>query len=162
MIFLKINDIKGFTSLLLVKDTMEQMELVEGTIKTHSAFVIDGTKNMSYFTDADEEPESRYTTWERLRPVCYEIIKGRQLPTYFKFVFRLDIERTTHIVSETADFKPEDVTGLFLNIKYENNTLSLTTGTSLAFFTLDKSLEKAFDRFVTDFLVEHSIDFSIC
>lgn len=162
MIFLKINDIKGFTSLLLVKDTLEQMELWEGTIKTHSTFVIDGTKNMPYFTDADEEPESSYNTWERLRPVCYEIIKGRHLPTYFKFVFRLDEKQTTDIVSRTPDFKPEDVTGLFLNIRYENNTLSLTTGTSLSFFTLDKSLEKAFDRFVCDFLTKHSIDFSIC
>lgn len=162
MIFLKINDIKGFTSLLLVKDTMEKMELWEGSIKTHSTFVIDGTKNMPYFTDSDEEPESRYNTWEKLRPVCYEIIKGSHLPTYFKFVFRLDEERTNHIVSETAGFKPEDVTGLFLNIKYENNTLSLTTGTSLSFFTLDKSLENAFDRFAAAFLTEHAIDFSIC
>lgn len=162
MIFLKINDIKGFTSLLLVKDTFEQMELWEGTIKTHSAFIIDGTKNMPYFTDTDEEPESSYNTWERLRPVCYEIIKGRHLPTYFKFVFRLDEKRTADIVSQTPGFKPEDVTGLFLNIKYENNTLSLTTGTSLSFFTLDKSLEQTFDRFVCSFLTEHAIDFSIC
>ncbi len=162
MIFLKINDIKGFTSLLLVKDTLEQMELWEGTIKTHSTFVIDGTKNTPYFTDTDEEPQSRYNTWERLRPVCYEIIKGNHLPTYFKFVFRLDEKRTTGIVSQTPDFKPEDVTGLFLNIKYENNTLSLTTGTSLSYFTLDKTLEKAFDRFVCGFLTEHRIDFSLC
>lgn len=162
MIFLKINDIKSFTSLLLVKDTLEQMELAEGTIKTHSTFVIDGQKNTSYFTDADEEPDSRYNTWERLRPICYEIIKGKHLPTYFKFVFRLDRERTAQLLSEFTDYKAEDVAGLFLNIKYENGVLSLTTGTSLNLFTLDKSLDKAFDQFVTAFLSEYAIDFSIC
>lgn len=162
MVFLKINDMKGFTSLLLVKDTFERMELVEGTIKTHSTFVIDGQKNASYYADTDEEPENEYNTWEKLRPVCYEIIKGKQLPIYFKFVFRLDKDRTGRLLSGLPDYKPEDVAGLFLNIKYEDGILSLTTGTSLKIFTLDKSLDKAFDHFTTGFLTENSIDYSIC
>ncbi len=162
MIFLKINDMKCFTSLLLVKDAFEAMELVEGTIKTHSTFVIDGKKNTSYFSDMDEEPENEYNTWEKLRPVCYEIIKGKQLPLYFKFVFRLDKNRTEKLLAELPDFDITDITGLFLNIKYENGVLSLTTGTSLKIFTLDKSLDKVFDLFTTAFLTEHSIDYSIC
>lgn len=162
MVFLKINDMKGFTSHLLVKNTFEQMELVEGTVKTHSTFVIDGEKNTSYYADTDEEPENAYNTWEKLRPVCYEIIKGKQLPIYFKFVFRLDKEHTGRLLWELPDFKPEDITGLFLNIKYENGILSLTTGTSLKIFTLDKTVDKVFDRFVTGFLTENSIDYSIC
>lgn len=174
MIFLKINDMKTFTSLLLVKNTFDKMELVEGTIKTHSTFVINGAKNASYYTDTDEEPENQkenlqcsflpdeYVTWEKLRPVCYEIIKGKRLPLYFKFVFRLDNSRTAGLLAGLPDWNPADIAGLFLNIKYENGVLSLTTGTSLKTFTLDKSLDKAFDSFITAFLAENSIDYSIC
>lgn len=54
--------------------------------------------------------------------------------------------------SEHLNSSPEDINGLFLNIKFESNKLSCTTGTSLKTFSLDKSVEEAWDRYAAEFL----------
>ena len=46
----------------------------------------------------------------------------------------------------------ENIANLFLNIKYDKGVLSYTTGTSLNIFTIDKSLEKAFDLYISKFI----------
>lgn len=163
MISVKINNLKTFSSHLLVKDTFSSFLLVDAQIQTHSTFQISGRKNPSYFTEEEEDSSpSEYNPWSLLRPICYEIIKGRQLPAYFKFVFRLDEENLRKLLLTLPDFSEKDVDGLYLNVKYENGILSLTTGTALKIFTLDKALDKAFDHFLTSFLDNYSIDFSIC
>ncbi|MDD6571894.1 MAG: DUF5721 family protein [Thermoflexaceae bacterium] len=164
MISAKITNLKTFTSHLLVKDTFSGWSLVEAQILTHSVFTINGRKNPSYFTqeEQDDTDTGDYNPWELLRPVCYEIIKGKNLPSYFKFVFRLDACNTKKILSSLSDYKESDIDGLFLNIKYENGSLTLTTGTSLKIFTLDKSLDKTFDAFITRFLDDNSIEYSFC
>ena len=40
----------------------------------------------------------------------------------------------------------QDVGGLYLNLVYENDVLNCITGTYLNIFTMDKSLEKAWDK----------------
>lgn len=164
MISVKINNLKTFSSHLLVKDTFSSFLLVDAQIQIHSTFQISGRKNPSYFMEEEEDDSSpsEYNPWSLLRPICYEIIKGRQLPAYFKFVFRLDEENLHKLLLTLPDFSEKDVEGLYLNVKYENGILSLTTGTALKIFTLDKALDKAFDHFLTSFLENHSIDFSIC
>lgn len=150
MISLKINNLKNFTSHLLVKDTFNKWQLVEGTIATHSVFQINGRINSDFFTadDLNEFPD-KYNHWSSLRPICYEIIKGNSLPTYFKFVFRLDV------------IDEDSVDGQFVNVKYENGVLNVTTGISMKIFTPDKSAEKQFDSYITQFFIDNSIDFSI-
>lgn len=164
MISTKITNLKIFTSHLLVKDTFAKFYLVESQIHTHSVFTINGHINPSYFS-ADERENltgAEYNEWRMLRPVCYEIIKGKNLPSYFKFIFRLDDETSHDLLRELPDFKETDIDGLYINIKYENGSLTLTTGTSLKIFTLDKSLDKAFDSFLIHFLDSNSIEYTIC
>ena len=48
---------------------------------------------------------------------------------------------------------------LFLNIQYGSGGLLVTTGTSLKVFTMDKTLEHAFDDAIRRFLLNHEIDF---
>ena len=54
-------------------------------------------------------------------------------------------------------------TGVFLsgrmNIRYEDGELFCVTGTSVNFFTLDKSLETEWDEAVKGFLKEHQIPY---
>lgn len=164
MISLKINNIKNFTSMLLVKDTFADFLLVEANIHTHSTFSINGRINSSYYSAEESEKLSTegYNAWSQLRPICYEIIKGRNLPSYFKFVFRLNSAQTALLLEALPEYKSTDIDGLFLNIKYEGGTLTITTGTSLKIFTLDKTLDKHFDKYINDFFEQNSIDFSIC
>ena len=48
---------------------------------------------------------------------------------------------------------PQDVSALFLNIYYENGALTVTTGTSLKVFTLDKTLEHLWDDTVEKYYI---------
>ena len=52
-----------------------------------------------------------------------------------------------------------DVAGLFLNILYAEGKISCTTGTSLKIFTLDKSLDRAWDEMVRRYLRQCQIPF---
>ena len=162
MIYIKINNLKDFTAKLLAGTTFDQLELVEAQIMTHSTFSINGKTNEAFFDDSADTPENTYNKWSLLRPICYEIIKGRSLPTFFKIVMRMDESFVQKITSQTEGYTGTDIDGLFINIRYENGALSITTGTSLKTFTLDKTLEKNYDRFILDYLEQNSIDFSIC
>lgn len=168
MISLKINNLKNFTSHLLVKDTFAQFLLVEGQINTHSSFTINGRINEHYYTQEDwEHMQSEglsldFTQWGQLRPVCYEIIKGKNLPTSFKFILKLNSTQVLSILTELTDYNIQDIGGFFLNIKYDADALTIVTGTSLNTFTLDKTPDKVFDNYVTQFLEKHSIDYTIC
>ena len=49
--------------------------------------------------------------------------------------------------------RAEDVSALFLNVAYEHETLTATTGTSLKIFTLDKTLEQVWDQTVRKYYI---------
>ncbi len=48
---------------------------------------------------------------------------------------------------------------MYLNIRYETGELYCVTGTSLNFFTMDKSLEIEWDETVKLFFKEHHIPY---
>lgn len=49
--------------------------------------------------------------------------------------------------------KEEDVSALFMNVVYEHETLSVTTGTSLKIFTMDKTLEHIWDDTIKKYYI---------
>ena len=89
---LKILDEKTFMSKLLVSDTFDKFLLLEAIIGTYSTFSIDGRLNKEFYLE-DSEEDSEYkdelAAWGRVKPICYEIIKGKQLPVSFKIVLQL-------------------------------------------------------------------------
>ena len=48
---------------------------------------------------------------------------------------------------------------MFMNIKYQNQLLTLTTGVSYRTFSTDKSLDGAWDKLVQKMLLQHHIAF---
>ena len=57
--------------------------------------------------------------------------------------------------------REEQVSGMYLNIRYENGELYCVTGTSVNFFTLDKSLDEEWDEAVKQFFRKNGIPVSI-
>lgn len=161
MISVKINNLKDFTSKLFVKEVFDEMYLVSATIQTHSTFQIEGKTNEAFYSDTDALAVNEYTYWKLLRPICFEMIKGKQLPCYFKFVLKLTPVQMQELLASDSTWNVNDIAGLFLNIKYEQGCITLTTGTSLKIFTLDKGLEQLFDHYVTQFLEQNSIEYTI-
>ena len=77
-----------------------------------------------------------------------------------KMVFLLPPEQVTKLLSDNQTaLTPDDINGLFLNIKYQDGAVSVVTGTSIKVFSLDKTLEHSFDAFAKDFLFSHGMDF---
>lgn len=163
MIAQKITNLKKFMSQLLIGDCFDSFWLSEASITTGNTYLIDGALHPEFFPEeAREILERRHRThslWREIKPFCYSIIKGKQTPLQFKFVFRLSYEKTRHVIAESGiPMDPEQVNGLFLNIQYSAGQLICTTGTSMNTFTLDKSLEKMWDQMMLRFFLEHDID----
>ena len=165
MIALQIQEIKNFMSKLLLSQTFDNFLLVEGSIITYNTFHIDGRIHKDFFTA--EEIEERaldtrdFSLWKEVKPFCLELIKGKKTPLGFKFVFQLSRENTAKLLTSSGitSILPENVSGLLLNVRYDNGSLACITATNLNLFTLDKSLEHAWDDMIKRFLKQQEISF---
>ncbi|WP_099466496.1 DUF5721 family protein [Konateibacter massiliensis] len=166
MISLQIIDVKDFMSKLLISDTFNKFLLSEATITTYNTFTIDGHINKDFYSTEELEEKDltgqEMSYWEILKPVCFELIKGKKTPLGFKIVFLLSPANVEKLLSQSnISLSPNDVNGLFLNIKYSNNSLSCITGTSIKVFSLDKTLEYEWDSMVQKFFKAHEIAFEV-
>lgn len=160
MIALKLTSPKQFMSHLLLLETFDHFLLIEGEIVTFNTFRIDGYIQKEFFENQDDLPE--YSTWKQVREFCYSLIKGKRTPLSFKFIFSLSPENIARLIErEGLDFQAENVQGLYLNIRFDENGLSCVTGTSLKTFSMDKSLDKSWDTMVQKFFTQKGIAFDL-
>ncbi|MCI6164269.1 MAG: DUF5721 family protein [Lachnospira sp.] len=160
MISLNITDVRHFMSQLLVGDTFKSLYLSEADITTGISYTINGNINRSFYTDEEfsELKDTTYTRWGNVQSLCFEIIKGKKVPSSMKIVFLLPDEDVNSIINaDDINISPSDINGLFINIRYTNGTLNLVTGTSLKIFSMDKSIDRSFDSYVRGFLDEADI-----
>lgn len=145
---------------LLLSDTFDQFQFIEGEVVTFNTFKIDGYIQKAFFPEEDTLLE--YSSWSTLRDYCFRLIRGKRTPLSFKFIFRLPIEQTKFLLSKhNLDFQADQVQGCYLNIYYDGTSLRCTTGTSLKLFTLDKSLEHIWDQTMLKFFSEKEIPFDL-
>lgn len=155
MISENITNIKKIMAALLINNTFDKFLVTDVTITTYNTFHIDGHINTNYYSNEEytEKGSPFLSSWETLRPFCYEIIKGNKTPLYFKIILCFSpLAIDSFIKKNNIDIDSENIKDLFLNLKFENGILTYTTGTSLSIFTLDKSLEKAFDAYISNFI----------
>ncbi len=164
MISLQIQDVKDFMNRLLLSRAFDAFLVVEGSVTTYNTFHIDGHLHRDFYSKEEQESlglsERHFSLWQELRPFCLDLIKGKRTPLGFRFTFQLSSKNTEKLLSQTgSSFSPADVNGLVLNIRYENLKLICTTGISLGIFTLDKSLDEAWDRMVQRFFMQQNLSF---
>jgi len=175
LISLKIMDVKGFMAKLLFENasTFDSFLVSEILITTYNTFHIDGHINQKFYTlassenDAEDDTALSFSTmssWKTLKPICFSLIKGKRTPLNFKFTFHFSAENTdTFLLQSSSEisslFTAENVNGLILNIRYDDNALTCITSTSLNIFTMDKSLEHAWDNMIRRFFTAHEIEF---
>ncbi len=159
MISLTLNTKKCMAELLL-RETFDSFLFIEGSVTTFNKFTIDGYIHSDFYED--DAPAEPYSVWKSLREFVFSIIKGKRTPLDFHFVFSLSADAVrTLITDNNLDFQPESVQGLCLNFRFDGSTLTCVTGTSLKIFTLDKSLDHAFDKWVEKFFTEHGIEYDV-
>lgn len=166
MTALQLVDIKDFMNKLLGSDLFDHFLLPEATITTFSTYHIDGHLNSDFFSPEDEQydliQQTAISPFSLLRPICFQLIKGNRTPLSFKFVFQLSPENQRRTIEKSGcSFQPEDITGMFLNLRFQNQQLTCTTGISYRTFSMDKSLEQEWDRLIQVFLKNHKIPFEV-
>ena len=120
---------------LLISDTFDNMCLSEAYICTGCSFTIDGKLNTQFYSEdeLDTMPSSKYSSWKSIKPFAFSIIKGKKVPELLKITF---------VLPETVVAK-----------------LILTTASSLSTFTLDRSLDEAFEKYILSFLSDADISY---
>jgi hypothetical protein len=147
-------DKKEIMNHLLLQTTFDHFLLVEGAVTTFSTFHIDGTL-MNDFLDSDEKDALHgrtYGLWQDYKPFFLSVIKGKRTPLGFKFVFTMSPGQIRKFIqTEGISLSPDDVQGLYMNLIFDGQNLNCITGTSMKIFTLDKSLEQAWDQKIQAF-----------
>jgi len=164
MISLQILDTKRFMSKLLLSDTFDHFYITEATITTFNTFIIDGHLQKDYYSTEELEninlAERSFSYWSQVKPFCLELMKGTHTPVNFKIVFQLSAHNTEQFLKQTnSNFTPADISGFYLNLRYSGQQLNCITGTSFHLFTLDKSLDHAWDDMICKFLKQQELSF---
>lgn len=164
MILLEIQDVKECMSKLLLADAFDPFLFIEGEIVTYNTFKMDGYLKKEFFTSEENEVigSRSYSLWKDMREFCFSIIKGKKTPLSFKFVFGLSDSNIEKLLKQqNLSFSSADVQGLYINLRYDGQKLTCVTGTSMNLFTMDKSLEQAWDRMVQKFFVQKGIEIDV-
>lgn len=161
MIALKIEDIKEFTSKLFMKEDFDAFLVKEVRIVTFASFSIDGRLRKEYFSAGEQEElgTEPLVPWRLLRPGCFHLIRGKRLPGSFQIVFQLPRSQILRFAA-LQKVDPQAVQAMYLNIRYEEGALYCITGMSLSFFTLEKTLENAWDDSAQEYLKKMGIPFT--
>lgn len=92
------------------------------------------------------ESEARaFAKWAQIKPLVTTIIKNHQMPRQMKIIFSCD--------EETAASIHENASALFINMVYENGSITITAATSQKQFSMEKSLDEKWGEYV-NFLFE--------
>ena len=144
MIAYKITSNKDFAGQLFLSDTFDRFLLSEAVFNVPYTISIDG----SYAA----EEGAQTIAWGSVRSLCTQIIKGKDLPKSFHIVLKLSDEnlaRTLASIDQSLD--ASIVSGMYLNIRFEEETFTLTTGTAVSDFKVMRQINEAWDRLTLRF-----------
>ncbi len=151
----EIEDIKGFMNELLLSEKYDSFYLYEIRLKTKLDYYISGRINKDFY-DEEESPDELcdYIKWQEVKQIIFELIKGKRLPISIKAVLLFNRENITRLIEmNNLPVNPEDVNNLSLNIFYENRQLTVTTGTSIKIFSMDKTLDNMWDETIEKYYI---------
>ncbi|MCC8067550.1 MAG: DUF5721 family protein [Clostridiales bacterium] len=160
----QIQDNLGFMKKLLTDDTFDTFLLSEASITTFATFQIDGSFHPDYLNTEEAAlltaEKSGYTLWRRIRPFFYDLTKGKHTPLKFRIIFRLAPHNVEKLLLQSGvSFSADQVDGLFLNISFDGKSITCVSGLAMNVFTLDKTLEHAWDGMLSRFFHQKQIPF---
>lgn len=158
MLLLKLPDVKSAMNTLLTTNSFDNFLCSEITIVNSVTYNIDG-----HVVDSDDnELTVPLMPYEKLRPIVLSMIKGNKTPSYMKFVLTLSPENIANTAKSIgSSTNPEDITGMYLNIVFQNGSLNVTTGIAYRSFMKDVALEKEWDRLLPIFLNKSAVSYEI-
>ncbi len=159
----QITSMKNFMNRLLTSDTFDCFLLEEALISTANTFHIDGRINQDFFkgTDSDSDaPAYDFRPWAELKGLCFDLIKGRRTPLFFRFVLHLMPEKARALLEkENCGVDSSQIKALVLTIRYDGSRAVLTTGTSFHSFLPSKEPDTVWDKALARYLSGKGIEF---
>lgn len=148
----RIQNVKEAMGHILMKDTFDQFLVSEVKILGKANLFLTGRPAEGFFSE-EELDESGCISYGKVREICFDMIKGDRSPESFTFMFLLPREKVeTLLDSCDSTLQPSDVENLSALLRFKDGVLSVTTGSALKIFTMDKSLNIAWDSWVENFL----------
>lgn len=164
MIALQLPEVRVFMNKLLCTEIFDNFLLQEASIQGSISYHIEGALHKDFYSSEELETEHltglSFIPYGKIRTQCFDLIKGKRTPSFFKFVLLLSPDNLEKTLQQTGSaFSTQDVSAAFINLKFQNNQLVLTTGISYRIFTTDKSLDHEWDQLIKRFLKNHAIVF---
>lgn len=164
MIALKLPGVRVFMNKLLCTETFDNFLLQEAIICGSIRYHIEGALHTDFYSKDELEQENlsglSFIPYGKVRSQCYNLIKGKRTPSFFKFVLLLSPSNLEKTLQQTnSSLTIQDVNAAFINLKFQNDSLILTTGISYRTFSQDKLLDHEWDTLVKKFLKNHEIIF---
>jgi len=141
---------KPFMQKLLTENAFDAFACRSAMVSSFARLELDGAPDRDENQDTPQKPA--YNSWSALRPYVAQFVRGGGRPKSMKLVFALSAE-------ELANRFPE-ASALFLNVLFDG-AVTLTTGTARKSFSLDKSLDHAWEAHVQHFLTANNITFEM-
>ncbi|MBR5577473.1 MAG: hypothetical protein IKW28_00590 [Lachnospiraceae bacterium] len=166
MVAIQIKEIKTFMTKLLSSSLFDFFLVKEAQINTYNNFYIEGHTNRDFFTKEElEDPATilhEYSLWQAIKPILFQIIKGKKVPSLLKITLLLPPEKLSLL---SSSFEKQELSSFLkyfvLTIKYDSQGLTLTTGTAFTTFVADKTADTVWDHEFPKFLSENAIDYDL-
>lgn len=138
--------VKDFMNKLFLEETFDNLEVRNVFLETIIKYDISCNINRDYLP----EGETRYfVTWKEIKKNIFQLIKGSRKPKSMKIIFSLDDERIMKL--------SDNCSAMFLNVLYEGNVITCTTGTSQKDFSMNKHCDIAWENTILKFLKRNNI-----
>ena len=155
---------------LFVKETFDGFDLVETVIMKEYTLTLEGKRNREQKEGEDvmrtEEQLSReniqkndYLSYGELRPFLLAHIRGKKTPQLIRMTLSLTAEKLAKRTEDAFEPALSQIDRFLLNIRFDSQGLMLVTGVSYRTFSMEKELEKVWDRYLRSFLLEQEIAF---
>lgn len=166
MTALEIKITKQFMNSLLASEQFDAFLVEEAVISTFNTFHIDGHIVKEFYAGEElEELEAAgksldFSYWGDVRPICFQLIKGKKTPVSFRVTLHAAPELIKKIAaSPECGAAASLIRSLVLNIRYDNGKVTCITGSSFTTFVMDKSVDKLWDACVRGLLTGFGLDY---
>lgn len=164
MIALQIKNTKSIMNTLLISELFDSFLVEEASITTFNTFHIDGHIVKNFFSSEELEnlnqPLPEFSSWKDIRPICFQLIKGKKTPVAFRVILHASPKLVASI-SEHPDCEvsADLIRSLVLNIRYDNGHVTCVTGTAFTTFLMDKTTDNVWDKYIRQLFSNMQIDF---
>ncbi len=153
-----VKNIKEITSQLFVHELFDRFLLCEAELVTFQTYSVNGRVKKEYYTQ-EEQPQREFSLWSQTRPFLLSLRKCRTTPLSFKLVFTISRSGIQELVTSSGtSLSCDDIDGVYMTVSFKDGRIQVVTGTSLKIFSMDKTLERYWDRKIEEFLAANDFE----